>query len=104
LSFILARAGLRLEVISESEVIGSLYPDFNINPGTKGDNVVKKLLSFIPDLLFMEGDTACLVNPLPDDAPLYSYSAPQIDGTHPILQVDTEPNPRLQSYPGRRIR
>ncbi|MDD4924158.1 MAG: hypothetical protein PHF74_04910 [Dehalococcoidales bacterium] len=85
LAFILARAGLKLEVISASDAIGSFYPDFNINPGTKGDSIVKKLLSFVPDLLFIEGYTARLVNPLPDDNPVYSYSAPQIDGMHPIL-------------------
>jgi hypothetical protein len=85
LAFILARAGLKLVVISESEVAGSFYPDFSINAGTNGDHAVKKLLSYVPDLLFVEGDTAYLVNPLPDDVPVYTYSAPQTDGVHPIL-------------------
>jgi hypothetical protein len=75
---------LKLEVISESEITGSFYPDFSINPGTRGDSIIDKLLSFVPDLLLIEGDTACLVNPLPDDVPVYSYSAPQVDGVHPI--------------------
>jgi hypothetical protein len=85
LKFILARAGLCLQIISASEIIENSSPDFNINPGTKGDNAVKKLLSLVPDLLFIEGDTAYLVNPLPDDAPVYSYCSPQVDGIHPIL-------------------
>ena len=85
LAFILARAGLKLEIVSASEIIENFYPDFNINPGTTGDNTVKKLLSFVPDRLFIEGDSAYPVHPLPDDMPLYWYSAPQIDGTHPIL-------------------
>ncbi len=85
LKFILARAGLKLEVISASDAIESFYPDFNINPGTRGDSIVKKLLSFVPDLLFIEGDAACLLNPLPDDVSIYSYCAPQIDGIHLVL-------------------
>jgi hypothetical protein len=85
LAFILARAGLELEVTSTSGVIDNFYPDFSINPGTTGDSAVKKLLSFVPDRLFIEGDTAYLVNPLPDDAPVYSYSAPQADDIHPIV-------------------
>jgi len=86
LAFVLARAGLRLEVISESEAINSFYPDFSINPGAKGNDAVKKLLSYVPDLLFIEGNRACLVNPLAGDDAVYSYAAPQIDGIHPILE------------------
>ena len=85
LKFILARAGLRLSVISASGIIESSCPDFNINPGTKGDDAIKKLLSLVPDRLFIEGDTAYLLNPLPEDATVYSYSSPQITGIHPVL-------------------
>jgi hypothetical protein len=85
LAFILARAGLKLEIVSASELTNNFCPDFIINPGTTGDNAINKLLSFIPNRLFIEADTAYLVNPLPDDMPLYSYSAPQIDGMHPIV-------------------
>lgn len=87
LAFILARAGLRLEIVSSSDTILNSCPDFNINPGTKGDNAVKKLLSFIPDRIFIEGDIAYLVNPLPDDMPVYSYSAPQTDLIHAVLRA-----------------
>ncbi len=75
LAFILARAGLRLEVISESATANDFYPDFCINPGMKGNDVIRKLLSFMPDLLFIEGDKAYLINPSADDASIYSYSA-----------------------------
>jgi hypothetical protein len=85
MTFVLARAGLRLEVISESEGITTFCPDFTINPDARGDSVIKKLLSCVPDLLFIEGDAACLVNPSADDNSVYSYAAPQIDGIHPIL-------------------
>ncbi len=87
LAFILARAGLKLDIISAPETIENAFPDFNINPGMKGDNIVKKLLSLVSDLLFIEGDIAYLVNPLPDDMPVYSYSAPQTDGIHPVLRA-----------------
>jgi len=87
LAFILARAGLRLDIISASETIENTCPDFNINPGMKGDRIVKKLLSLVPELLFIEGDTAYLVNPLPYDMPVYCYCAPQTDGIHPVLQA-----------------
>jgi hypothetical protein len=87
LAFILARAGLRLEIVSSSDTILNSCPDFNINPGTKGDKAVKKLLSFIPDRIFIEGDIAYLVNPLPDDMPVYSYSAPQTDLIHAVLRA-----------------
>ncbi len=35
--------------------------------------VVRRLLSFVPDLLFLEGDKAYLVNPQSSDSPVYSY-------------------------------
>ncbi len=56
-----------------------------INPGTKVDDAVKKLLSFVPDRLFIEGDTAYLVNPLPDDDSIYSYSTQQTDVMHQVV-------------------
>ena len=88
LAFILARAGLKLEIISQSSVITGFYPDFTISPGTGGDAAVKRLLSFVPDVLFFEGNKAYLVNPQAEDDPDYSYSTPQSDATsiHPILE------------------
>ncbi|MDD4874224.1 MAG: hypothetical protein PHE15_04545, partial [Dehalococcoidales bacterium] len=86
LAFILVRAGLKLEFISESEIITGFYPDFSINPGTRGDSVIKKLLSYVPDLLFIEGDTAYLVNPLANDAPVHSYATPQNAAIHPVIE------------------
>ena len=35
--------------------------------------VVKQLLSFVPDVLRMEGSTACLLHPLPDETTAYTY-------------------------------
>lgn len=81
LAFILARVGLKLEVISQSSVATGFYPDFIINPGDSGGTVIRRLLSFVPDVLFIEGTKAYLVDPQPDDSSLYSYGA-----DHPILE------------------
>ncbi len=81
LAFVLARAGLKLEVISQSSVITSFYPDFTISPNARGNTVIARLLSFVPDVLFIEGSYAFLVNPLAEDASVYSYGL-----SHPILE------------------
>ena len=73
LSMILARVGLKLEVVSQSPVVTGFYPDFTIGSGSDGRAVLHKILSCVPDLLFIEGDTAYLVNPLSSDEPVYSY-------------------------------
>lgn len=81
LAFVLSRAGLKLEVISQSSVITSFYPDFTISPNARGNTVIARLLSFVPDVLFIEGSYAYLVNPLAEDASVYSYGL-----AHPILE------------------
>ncbi|MFH1662323.1 MAG: hypothetical protein ABH934_00120 [Chloroflexota bacterium] len=88
IAFILARAGLKLEVISQSSVITGFYPDFTINPGSGGDTVISRLMSFAPDVLFFEGNKAYLINPQAEDNPVYSYITPQSDaaGIHPIFK------------------
>lgn len=81
LAFVLGRCGLKLEVKSQSSVITSFYPDFTIHPNNRGDMVIARLLSFVPDVLFIEGNRAYLVNPLATDSSVYSYGA-----SHPILE------------------
>ncbi len=73
LGFVLARVGLKLEVKSASSVITGYYPDFAIHPGNRGDEVIRRLLSFVPDVLFLEGSVACIVNPRSTDSSVYSY-------------------------------
>ena len=73
LEFVLARVGLKLEVKSQSSVITGYYPDFTIHPNNRGDTVIERLLSFVPDVLFIEGNKAYLVNPLSSDSSVYSY-------------------------------
>lgn len=81
LAFVLAKAGIKLEVLSTSSTILNFYPDFSINPGENGREVVNKLLSFVPDVIFIEGNRAFLLNPLASDTSCYSYG-----DTHPIYE------------------
>ncbi len=81
LAFVLGRVGLKLEVKSQSSIITGFYPDFTISAGDRGETVVWKLLSFVPDVLFVEGATACLVNPQSSDSSVYSYG-----DEHPLLE------------------
>jgi len=80
LEFVLSRVGLKLEVKSQSSVITSFYPDFTINPNNQGEIVISKLLSFVPDVLFIEGNQGCIINPLDTDNSVYSYGS-----AHPIF-------------------
>jgi hypothetical protein len=81
LAFVLARVGLKLEAESPSSVITGFYPDFTISADSDGRAVVQKLLSFVPDVLFTEGNKVYLVNPLSADASVYSYG-----GEHQIAE------------------
>ena len=81
LAFVLARVGLKLEAKSQSSVITSFYPDFTISSSDHGESVIQKLLSFVPDVLFIEGSKAYLVNPLSSDSSVYSYGT-----EHQILE------------------
>jgi len=75
IAFVLARVGLKLEVKSQSSVITSYYPDFTIHPNNRGETVITKLLSFVPDVLFVEGNKVYVVNPLTSDSSVYSYGS-----------------------------
>ena len=81
LEFVLSRVGLKLEVKSQSSVITSFYPDFTINPNNQGETVISKLLSFVPDVLLIEGNKGYIINPLDTDSPVYSYGS-----AHPIFE------------------
>jgi len=81
LQFVLARVGLKLEVKSQSSVLTGYYPDFTVNPNNTGDSVISRLLSFVPDILFIEGNKAYVVNPQATDVSVYSYGS-----SHPIIE------------------
>jgi hypothetical protein len=81
IKFVLARVGLRLEVKSQSSMVTGFYPDFTISPEDNGRGVIIKLLSFVPDAIYIEGSVAYLVNPLASDNAVYDYG-----DEHPILE------------------
>ncbi|MFH1650886.1 MAG: hypothetical protein ABID87_02110 [Chloroflexota bacterium] len=81
LAFVLARVGLSLSVVSESPVMTDFYPDFTINPGNNGAAVVRKLLSFVPDVIFIEGNSAYVVHAQSGDSAVYSYGV-----AHPVTR------------------
>lgn len=81
LEFITARNGLKIEVKSQSSVITGYYPDFAVLLNSRSGAVIDRLLSFVPDVVFIEGNKVCLVNPLSSDSSLYSYGQ-----THPIIE------------------
>jgi hypothetical protein len=70
---ILARVGLNLSVKTQSAAIAGFYPDFTVNPEDNGRNIIQKLLTFVPDEIFVEGSTAYLVNPQAADSAVYNY-------------------------------
>ncbi|MBA7549912.1 hypothetical protein ES705_42415 [subsurface metagenome] len=81
IAFVVARVGLKLEVKSQSSVITGYYPDFTIHPNNRGNTVISKLLSFVPDVVFIEGNKAYVVNPQSTDNSVYAYGS-----SHPILE------------------
>jgi len=73
---ILARAGIKLTNTPpqpQSSAINNFYPDFTVNPGTQGDTAIKRLLSFVPDMLVFRGQEAFTKNPLASESSCYSY-------------------------------
>jgi len=78
ISAVLARAGLKLEVKSQSAAITAFYPDFTVNPDDDGRTVIQKMLRFVPDEIFIEGNQAYLVNPQANDSAVYSYGGEHV--------------------------
>ena len=73
---LLARVGIKLTNTPpkpQSSAINNFYPDFAVNPGTKGTRALNKLLSFVPDRLVFRGQEAFTKNPLADEESCYSY-------------------------------
>jgi len=87
---LLARAGIKLTDTPpkpQSSAINNFYPDFTVNPGTRGDSAIRRLLSFVPDGLVMRGQEAFTKNLLADEESCYSYSTNSSNPTnlHVIL-------------------
>jgi hypothetical protein len=106
LAFVLGRVGLKLETQSESAVVTGFYPDFTIHPDDKGDLVVLRLLSFVPDTIFFEGIKAFLVNPQSTDSSVYAYGQSHVisqgkyhSGSWQTNQVRVEGNDAVTGEP-----
>ncbi|MCK9524733.1 MAG: hypothetical protein M0R49_02240 [Limnochordia bacterium] len=87
MAFILGRAGMSLACESASERAGVLCPYFSLNPGDDGLRAIKELLSFLPDYLRIEGNTAYLLDPANVSQSCYEYygSSSLNSGQHPIF-------------------
>jgi len=78
---LLARAGIKLTNTPpkpQSSAINNFYPDFTVNPGTRGDSAIRKLLSFVPDRLVFRGQEAFTKNLLADEESCYSYGTDHV--------------------------
>jgi len=67
--------------VPKSSAVDNLYPDFTIQPGTRGDAALRRILSFIPDALIFDGNEAYVKDLQDDEESSYSYGA-----AHVILQ------------------
>ncbi len=123
LEFILSRVGSKLVVKSQSTQITEFCPDFTIHPGDVGTALVKRLLSYVPDLLYMEGINAVLVYPQESNSSDYSYGQSHVifrgkyfhgsleanqirvegydEETHTPIVVDSFDWLQVEKFPGR---
>jgi len=78
---LLAKVGIELTntpAKPQSSAINNFYPDFTVNPGTRGDSAIRRLLSFVHDKLVFRGQEAFTKNPLASESSCYSYGADHI--------------------------
>jgi hypothetical protein len=75
LQFVLARAGFDLVELSSSDAINNFKPEFKILEGYTLRWAVKKLLSYVDDIVFQRGDTFYLKQPQAADAVDYTYDS-----------------------------
>jgi len=78
---IICRWGINLIMpagVPYSSASQNLYPDFTIQPGTRGDAALRHILSFIPDSLIFNGSEAYVKDPRDDEASSYSYGSDHV--------------------------
>jgi len=78
---IICRWGINLTSpggIPKSSAVDNLYPDFTLQPGTRGDAALRRILSFIPDALIFAGNEAYVKDLKDDEASSYSYGTDHI--------------------------
>jgi hypothetical protein len=82
LRYLLARAGIRRSVLSQSSLFQTFPPAFIVHPNERGETPIRRLLSLCPDVLFFRGARAYTKYPQSTDAVDYSYG-----DDHPILEA-----------------
>ena len=95
--FILARAGLNLEVLSSSDVFRQQRPAFTIHPNSTAAAALKRLMSTVPDVLFFRSGSPAVKHLSSTDATSYTYGA-----DHPIIRgqylFEAQRYNRIQTY------
>jgi len=87
---IICRWGINLTSpagVPKSSAVDNLYPDFTLQPGTRGDAALRRILSFIPDALIFDGNEAYVKDLKDDESSCYTYDviASGAWQSHPIL-------------------
>ena len=73
LRFLFARAGLEFSSVGGSSESANLYPAFTVHPGESGLTAVRRLLAFLPDVIYLRGEFAFLKEPLATESAAYAY-------------------------------
>ncbi len=73
LRFLFARAGLEFSSAGGSSESANLYPAFTVHPGESGLTAVRRLLAFLPDVVYLRGEFAFLKEPLATEPAAYAY-------------------------------
>jgi hypothetical protein len=78
---ILDRVGIALTVLGSSSTFSTLKPACTVHPGESGDQVVRRLMALVPDVLFFRGHQALVKHPQEGDAADYAFGT-----AHPLLE------------------
>ena len=81
LQFLFARAGMEFTSVGGSSEAANLFPAFTVHPGESGLTAVRRLLAFLPDVIYLHGEFAFLKEPLASESVAYFYGT-----DHPLLR------------------
>lgn len=82
LAQLFARVGLEFSGISPSSEATATLPAFTVHPNESALTAVRRLLSLVPDVIFLRRESAFITEPLATDASVYSYG-----GAHAIYSA-----------------
>ncbi len=81
LLFLFARAGLEFSSVAGSATSTGHFPAFTVHPGESGLVAVRRLIARLPDVIFVRGEFAYLIEPLASEATDYVYGG----AGHPLF-------------------